>query len=213
MILIEPLILFVGLGGIGALLRRHRLQKDPLLLRAAILLATLEVLTLSFMLNRLDSAEAPRELFLAAAILNGAGALGYFLTAPAFFHRLVALPLSRRWLYGYAVVDLAVLFVALGLAWERYRGVAISLLHLLFFVVTVYGALLLLARYRRIEAGNRRTVSLLFLAATPLLIPLYLEAEPFLPAPFIHGDSYDALGIPLFHVALALGMPLAVRER
>ena len=108
-----------------------------------------------------------------------------------------------------------VLFLTFGLAWERYRGLAVTLLHVLLFVFILYGVLFGVVRYGKTAEPRRRKGIILFTLVSLLLLPpLYIPIRPELLAPFIHWSWYDPLAFPLFQLLLALSsLPFFQKRR
>lgn len=206
---LQFLSLVLGTAALTLLLLVYREQRRRLALRYALVLGSIWLLAFSYLLHQLELLTGRVELFLAAALLNSLGSLAYIVLAPPFYHALLGKPLTRPWRYGYTILDLLLLLLAAGLAWERYRGLAVMVLHILLFIMALYGVSLITIRYRLLaEARLRRAAGAFALLVALFLPPLYLEPRPQLLAPFIHSHWTDAVALPLFLLFLsALSIP------
>ncbi|MFP4302636.1 MAG: hypothetical protein ACLFQZ_11465 [Spirochaetaceae bacterium] len=201
---VQIVALLPSVVAIPMLFLAYRRGRSLLALRFALFLITLWIVSLSFALHQLEVITGRVEFFFAAAALNGLGSLAFIAAAPPFYHAALTIPLTRPFRYGYAAVDLLLLFVASGLAWERYRGVAVMLLHTLLFVAVLYGVLLVAIRYRALAEPTRRRGARIFVLLSLLLLPLYLESRMVLLGPFVHSHWFDAIALPLYLLSLSV---------
>ena len=208
-LMVQLISLLSGVAAIGVVLVAYRRVRSVLALRFLLFLLSLWLVSLSFLLHQLEVLSGSVELFLAAAALNGMGSLAFIVAAPPFYHAFLGKPLTRAYRYAYAITDLLLLLVAVGLAWQRYRGLAVMLLHTLLFVVVLYGVLLIVTGYRTLPGQSRRRGAKIFAALSILLLPLYAETQPVLLGPFVHSHWFDAIALPLYLLSLSmLSIPL-----
>lgn len=202
---LQFLSLVAGTVAITTLLLIYRGQRRRFALRYALFLGSLWLVAFSFLLHQLDLLVGDVRLFFAAALVHSLGSLAFVLVAPPCYHAALGMPLTRGWRYLYALLDLLVLLLTVGLAWERYRGLAVLVLHITLFPLVLYGALLVALRYRTlVETSLRRALGGFVLLAAIFLPPLYLESRLELLAPFIHSHWFDSVALPLFFLFLSL---------
>lgn len=195
-----------------ALLLVHWEVRRSLSLRYTLFLFSLWLVALSYFFHQLELLTGRKELFLAAAATHSLGSLAYIVVAPPFYHAALGKPLTKAHRWGYATMDLLVLFLALGLAWERYRGPAVVLLHTLLFALVLYGTVLIALSYRTLaEEPLRRAAGAFALLSLLFFPPLYIESRPELLAPFIYSHWFDGVAIPLFVLSVsALSIPFVL---
>lgn len=201
---LQILSVVAGFVAIATLLAAYRRHRRRLALRYALFLGSLCLVAVSFLLHQLYLLIGDVRFFFAAALANSLGSLAFVIVAPPCYHFALGLPFSRGWRYVYAFLDLMVLLIALGLAWERYRGLAVTLLHITFFLFVLYGTLLIGVRFRTLPISLRRALATFVLLVAIFFPPVYLESRPELLAPFVHSHWFDGVALPLFLLVLSL---------
>ena len=173
--------------------------------QALIFLAALQLMALSFVFHELYLLSPQGGWFIAAVTSYGLGALILIIFAPLFYHAALRRSISRIRRYLYAVTDLLILCLTLGLFWERYRGLGVIILSVLAFFVLLYGVLFGVISYRNLnDLRLRRGVILFSLLVLAFLLPLYRAPSLATLAPFVREHWYDGIGFPLFTAGISL---------
>jgi DNA-binding CsgD family transcriptional regulator len=168
----------------------------------------------AFGVNELVILSGAHRLFLIAALINSLGSIAYVFVAPFFYHAVLGIPMTPWTRRFYLAFDLLVLFFVVGLAWERYRGLAVIVLHALLFGMVLYGVVLVALRYRHLaEASLRRAVRVFVVLSLILFPPMYWEARPEEIAPLVRNDWLDGVALPAYYLILcALSLPFISRH-
>ncbi|MFP4330930.1 MAG: hypothetical protein ACOC28_04165 [Alkalispirochaetaceae bacterium] len=184
--------------------------------RLALIVAALGLMALSFFLHRihLQGDEGGVALFRAAAAVNGVGSLLFFLFAPPAYRFILGIPAAKAARYGQAILATLILLLALGLAWQRHRGIAVTLLHQLFVLSTIYTGGFCLYHLRDLaEPGVRLSALIQGIASLVLIPPFYIEVSVNALGPFIHSHPADALALPVYVTLFAAGGGVFARRR
>lgn len=183
----------------------YREQRRHLVFRYLLFLGSLWVVVFAFALNELSLLTGRPRLFLLAALINSLGNIAFIVVAPLFYHAVLETPMTPWTRRFYLAFDIIVLLFVLGLAWERYRGLAVIVLHSLLFAMVLYGALLGALRYRHLrEASLRRVVRVFVVLSLVCLTPIYWEGRPEEIAPLVRNDWLDGVALPGYYLIICV---------
>lgn len=213
-LLIQFFALTAGTAAITALLFAYREQHRGLAVSYTLFLGSLWLIVFAFGINELALLTAGNELFLVAALGNSLGSMAYIFVAPVFYHAVLGTPMTSRLRRAYVAFDALLVFFVVGLAWERYRGVAVIVLHSMLFAMVLYGIALIALRYRHLaEASLRRAVRVFVLLSLAFFPPMYWEARPEEIAPLVRNDWLDGFALPAYYFLLCtLSLPFILRR-
>ena len=213
-LLLQFLALTAGTAAITALVFAYREQHRRLAVSYSLFLGSLWIIVFAFGVNELSQLTADVELFLVAALGNSLGSIAYVFVAPSFYHAVLGTPMTSRLRRGYVAFDALLACFVIGLAWERYRGLAVIVLHSMLFVMVLYGIVLIALRYRHLaEASLRRAVRIFVVLSLVFFPPMYWEARPEEIAPLARNDWLDGVALPVYYLLLcALSLPFILRR-
>lgn len=209
---LQILSLAGGAYGFSRICRLHRNGDNPPKGFACLFLLGMQLVALSYLFRQLHLLTGREEWFPTTIVVHGVGALTLIVVAPLFYHGALRRSISRFGRYIYAVADLLILLLIGGLFWERYRGVAVIVVNLLFALALLYGVLLGAERYRLLDRPQRRGVLVFALLLVGLLTPVYVGESVAAAAPFIWERWYDGVGVPFFSCAVSLLLPGFLKE-
>ncbi len=203
-----------GTASITALVFAYREQHRRLAVSYSLFLGSLWIIVFAFGVNELSRLTADVELFLVAALGNSLGSIAYVFVAPSFYHAVLGTPMTSRLRRCYVAFDALLACFVIGLAWERYRGLAVIVLHSMLFVMVLYGIVLIALRYRHLaETSLRRAVRIFVVLSLLFFPPMYWEARPEAIAPLARNDWLDGVALPVYYLLLcALSLPFILRR-